>query len=164
MAGKKSLALVAPRARNAGNAAKKQLAEFKQRSAAQRARAKATQNDQRAAIGAVIGAGVLGYTYKEGYLQRVPQLAGVPTTVTVAVVGLGVGYYAGGTLGDIGRAVGIAAAVVAAYQLASGQTVAGDSDSDVQRAVNKLASKLDQAAEGDVIVHDQPIPGGAMHI
>lgn len=165
---KKSLALVAPKSSKAGAAARNKLAQFQQRSQLQRIRAKQSQNDTRAAVGAIVGAGVLGYAYKEGYLQRVPQLAGVPTTVTLAAVGLGVGYYAGGTLGDIGRAVGIAAAVVAAYQLASGATVAGDgggTDAQVRRAVEVLANKLDGGGiEGEVQVHDQPIPVGAMHI
>jgi len=141
------------------SAAEKRLMALQESSKRQRAKAKAEQNQTRQ-VGMAIGGGlVLGYAAQNGYLARVPRLGGMPTTVTTAVVGLVGGEFVGGMGGDILRAIGIASAVAAAYQLGSGQAVQGDQGGDdaVRRAVNQLAESI---AGGDDF-HSSPMATGA---
>lgn len=144
-------------------AAEKKLAQLQESGKAQRAKAKREQNQTRQTGMAIGGGLVLGYAAANGHLARVPKIGGLPTTVTVAVVGLVAGEYVGGVAGDALKAIGIASAVAAAYQMGSGQQVLGDtstpSDDQVQRAVNKLARDIG-AEESEVAYHDTPRPTG----
>lgn len=72
------------------------------------------------------GAYVLGRMAQSGGLERIPTIFGLPRLAVIGAVGFIAGEYVSGTAGDALEGVGDAALAVAAYQMGSGATVAGD--------------------------------------
>lgn len=165
MAKAKAITKASGAARAARVRAAAEAKAIKARSNAARAKARASQNMTRQALGAVVAGGAIGLASRSGYLERVPRIAGMPTTLTVAAVGLVGGEYAPGKLGDALRIVGIGAGVVAAYQLATGQTIAGDASDEarIRAEMAQMARKLESSSAdvaGGFVEHENPIPVG----
>lgn len=76
--------------------------------------------------GAALAAGfTLGAMEKAGTLAQVPDMFGLPKTVTIAIVSKLAAGYASGDMSDYANGVGDAAGVVALYQFGKGETVDG---------------------------------------
>lgn len=130
-------------ARRGSSAAEKRLAQLRESSRRQRAKANAERNEMKQLATMGLTSAVLGWAENRGFMARIPSVGGLPKLVTVGAVGLIGSQYVGGTAGDIMRGAGASAACIAAYQLANRGSISGThADSDMEAAVNRLAARV----------------------
>jgi hypothetical protein len=107
-------------------------------------------------IGAAIGtAYVVGKLAQSGGLDRVPDVLGMPKTVTVAAVGKLIAYNVSGKAKQITNGLATGAACVAAYQFGNGQTVSGGYVSGGRKGGRSLASEEEIAKRLTEKIRDQ---------
>jgi hypothetical protein len=75
---------------------------------------------------------LLGSMEASGQIRNIPQVFGMPRTVTLALAAKLVAYNTSGRVSQVARGVASSATAVAVYQFARGQTVSGVGD-DVGR-------------------------------
>ena len=88
----------------------------------------------------------LGSLESSGAINSIPQVMGMPRTLTLALLGKGVAYFtgSGGTMHAVANGIGNAATHVGLYQLASrgsvsgGDVLAGRRDGEVDRALRAM--------------------------
>lgn len=115
-----------------------------------RSRLRVDKEEATRSASAYAGAGVLGLMKAGGQLDRIPDVFGLPKTVSVALAcKLGANYMSGQTA-NVLNGVGDAAACIAVYEFAQGVNVSGmvgDRASDLER---RLASRLSEDELADL--------------
>lgn len=86
---------------------------------------------------------LIGSLEKSGRMRDIPQVLGLPRTVTLALVAKLVEYNATGKVKQIASGVGSAATVIATYQFSKGQEVSGLVGGDMGASRRRI---VDQAA------------------
>jgi hypothetical protein len=125
----------------------------KAQEAIQRARRTATAakaDATRMAAGAVTSY-LVGSMEAAGTMAQVPQLMGLPRTVTLAILGKLVAYNTGGTISEGADGAATAAANIAIYQFSRGQTVSG-----VEGAIHDRGRRLQSAAQRALAQDTEP--------
>jgi hypothetical protein len=114
-----------------------------------RSRLRVDKEEATRSASAYAGAGVLGLMKAGGQMDRIPDVFGLPKTVSVALAAKIGANYMSGTTANVLNGVGDAAAVVAIYEFAQGVAVSGVSDraSDLER---RLASRLSEDELADL--------------
>lgn len=119
-----------------------------------RSRLRVDAGEARRSGAAYAGAGVLGLMKAGGQMDRIPDIFGLPKTVSIALAAkLGANYMSGSTA-DVLNGVGDAAAVVAIYEFAQGATVSGlvgdgASDGRVSDEARRLERRLARTLSED---------------
>ncbi len=112
------------------------------------ARARRTASEARADAARMAAGGVTSYLIGSmeaaGTMSQVPQVFGLPRTVTLAVVGKLIEYNMGGTVAEVAGGAATAAANIAIYQFSRGQTVSGDVGAG--NAIRDRGRRLESAA------------------
>jgi hypothetical protein len=122
------------------------------RKSAKRARDKAREGKQKllqkgTMLGAAYGVGRLEET---GRMDDIPQILGMPRTLTVAGLGYGLAMFTGGTLADVAEGAADGAASVAAYQYGKGEDVSGDEDDELAELTAEVeAAEREAGISGD---------------
>lgn len=114
-----------------------------------RSRLRVDKEEATRSASAYAGAGVLGLMKAGGQLDRIPDVFGLPKTVSVALAAKLGANYMSGTTANVLNGVGDAAACIAVYEFAQGVNVSGVSDraSDLER---RLASRLSEDELADL--------------
>ncbi len=105
---------------------------------------------------------MIGSMVKSGNIEKIPEIFGMPRTVTLAIAAKVLAYNAGGTLKQAANGAANAAAAVAIFQFAQGLEVAGASPSSSgvrslqsERSIAKrLAAKVRQQLEEEDVEGD----------
>ena len=94
----------------------------------------------------------IGSMRKNGQLARVPQLFGMPHTVTLAVAAKLISLNTGGKMKQAANGAAMAAASIALYQFGNGESVSGYISGGRERTLTeeaKVAKRLAAAARDD---------------
>jgi len=78
---------------------------------------------------------MIGSMVKSGNIEKIPEIFGMPRTVTLAIAGKLLAYNASGALKQAANGAASAAAAVAIFQFAQGLEVAGASSSSSRRSL-----------------------------
>lgn len=103
------------------------------------------KNDAVEMVSEVTTSYLLGSLETSGRIRDIPQIMGLPRTVTLALVGKLVAYNTSGKVRQIAAGAANAATAIAVYQFARGQTVSG-----VAGEVGRMSARgrvLEQASD-----------------
>lgn len=115
-----------------------------------RARRSASEakNDAVEMVSEVTTSYLLGSLEASGRIRDVPQIMGLPRTVTLALVGKLVAYNTSGRVKQMANGAANSAVAIAVYQFAKGQTVSGVGDVGRMTARGRVLESASERAIG----------------
>lgn len=104
------------------------MSKAKELAARARARLRDEEGEVRRMGASLATSYVIGSMENSGAMASVPQLLGLPRTVTLAVAAKVAGTFMSGKLRDYAQGVGDAASNIATYNFAKGATISGEDE------------------------------------